>query len=146
VNEKKNIIEVAEGLIEGAGDAFNYDLLDPGIRETVRRLRAWGFVTTDSGDGVTKLAQGWSPDEVLDVPHVFMQVANGNTIENEATGLLELLRGAGVPMESQTAAIIAREDGGPLYGWIDAMFDPVEGTALIGLLGVDDSMWPEATP
>lgn len=34
---------------------IDYDDLDPGIRDTVRLLRAHGFETTDSGDGVSKL-------------------------------------------------------------------------------------------
>ena len=34
--------------------SFNYDRLDPGIRDTVRLLREAGFETTDSGDGVSK--------------------------------------------------------------------------------------------
>lgn len=34
---------------------FDYTQLDPGIRDEVRLLRACGFQTTDSGDGVTKI-------------------------------------------------------------------------------------------
>jgi hypothetical protein len=30
---------------------FDYEQLDPGIRETVRYLHGCGFITTDSGDG-----------------------------------------------------------------------------------------------
>ena len=33
---------------------FDYDQLDPGIREAVRFLRGRGLHTTDSGDGRTK--------------------------------------------------------------------------------------------
>lgn len=32
-------------------DDIDYDALDPGIRETVRWLRGYGFDTCDSGDG-----------------------------------------------------------------------------------------------
>ena len=33
---------------------MNYDTLNPGIREVVRRLREAGFQTCDSGDGSTR--------------------------------------------------------------------------------------------
>jgi hypothetical protein len=47
---------------------MNYEDLDPGIREVVRMLRDAGFNTTDSGDGVTKVALGH--EGVMTVPHV----------------------------------------------------------------------------
>jgi hypothetical protein len=40
--------------------------LDPGIKATVHLLRAHGFKTTDSGDGVSKPAD----ERVFDCPHV----------------------------------------------------------------------------
>lgn len=42
---------------------MNYDDLDPGIREVVRLVNEAGFVTTDSGDGVSKPAEWYQPDE-----------------------------------------------------------------------------------
>lgn len=45
---------------------MNYDALDPGIRDVVRRLNDAGFTTTDSGDGVSK--QGM--ECAIDVPNV----------------------------------------------------------------------------
>jgi hypothetical protein len=45
---------------------LNYEELDPGIREVVRRLRAQGFVTCDSGDGVSKPPEA----RVFELPHV----------------------------------------------------------------------------
>lgn len=54
------------------GDAtFDYEALDPGIRAAVRHLRAHGFETTDSGDGVSKPADWFESGEALRVPHVF---------------------------------------------------------------------------
>lgn len=53
-----------------------YDELDPGIAATVRWLNEAGFVTVDSGDGVTKLAAG-APEpccHVNPVPHVHIKV------------------------------------------------------------------------
>jgi hypothetical protein len=50
-------------------DDFDYEQLDPDIRETVRLLREHDFETTDSGDGVTK--KDWiEAGEALDFPHV----------------------------------------------------------------------------
>lgn len=56
-------------------DEINFEELDPGIRETVRRLRRHGFETTDSGDGVSKPADWYQPDEhgitqAMNFPHV----------------------------------------------------------------------------
>jgi hypothetical protein len=47
-------------------DAIDYGELDPGICEAVRKLRAAGLNTTDSGDGVSKPADCRTMDE----PHV----------------------------------------------------------------------------
>ena len=61
---------------------INYNNLDPGIREFVRELNDAGFVTTDSGDGVSK------PEfaRVLHERHVFIVVELDAMIE--ATELL----------------------------------------------------------
>lgn len=49
----------------------DYETLDPGVREVVRLLRAHGFETTDSGDGVSKPADWYESGEALRTPHVF---------------------------------------------------------------------------
>lgn len=54
---------------------IDYEQLDPGIRDLVRRLREAGFDTTDSGDGVSKPPEWYQPDErgiteAFDFPHV----------------------------------------------------------------------------
>jgi hypothetical protein len=46
--------------------------LDPGIRAVVTLVRAHGFETTDSGDGMSKAADY---DCRLDFPHVFCVVS-----------------------------------------------------------------------
>jgi hypothetical protein len=51
-------------------DDLNYSNLDPGIRDVVRLLRERGFNTTDSGDGVSKVAKHGPMDGVLPFPHV----------------------------------------------------------------------------
>ncbi len=70
-------------------NGVNYDELDPGIRATVRWLRANGFETIDSGDGKTK--QDWIAEgAALDFPHVHMQTKRA-TLLDEADRLDRLL-------------------------------------------------------
>lgn len=53
----------------------DYDKLDPGIRACVRALNLAGFETADSGDGVSKAAQGLVPGEdFITRPHVVIKV------------------------------------------------------------------------
>ena len=112
----------------GQNAALDVAALDPGIRETVRRLRAAGFGTTDSGDGVTKL-----PDaaEVLAFPHV--------TIRCDLTRLVEETRRL---HNLLTANWIAAEPVGRGPVWIQASYDPADDVATIMLAGVDDKSWP----
>ncbi|MCL4848757.1 MAG: hypothetical protein KJ066_19585 [Acidobacteria bacterium] len=64
-----------------------YSALDPGIRDIVRLLHGAGFVTTDSGDGVTK-----PPDErTFDVPHVVCRVDDHQRLIKEAFRLWRTL-------------------------------------------------------
>lgn len=113
-------------------DDLNYSNLDPGIRETVRRLREWGYNTVDSGDGVSKPPVGRD----LDIPHVFITVAAFGTLLIEADHLKHELRKAGIPVRAQGRA--ARV-------WIQATYDPADGTAIIGVYGLNDAMWPANT-
>lgn len=46
---------------------FDYEQLDPGIRDAVRWFHDLGYETTDSGDGVTKAPD---PSCVMPWPHV----------------------------------------------------------------------------
>lgn len=73
---------------------INYEELDPGIRDTVALLRSHGFETTDSGDGVSKFADGAEPmDCAIDIPHVFcvLDDMHAETFFNEADRAQELL-------------------------------------------------------
>jgi hypothetical protein len=47
--------------------------LDPGIHDTVARLIAAGFRTTDSGDGVSKPRELYDEGYALPFPHVFAE-------------------------------------------------------------------------
>lgn len=115
-----------------ADGAIDLAELDPGIRETVRRLRAAGFRTTDSGDGVSKVAAGWDPDTVHDFPHVYVAVG-GDALIGEARRLRDLLVAAGVPVEP------LGPDGDGIA--IQAMYDPADDSAIIMLAGLDDRGW-----
>ncbi len=50
---------------------FDYDKLDPGIREFVRWLNVTGYKTSDSGDGVSKVGV-MGAEDLIDVPHAIV--------------------------------------------------------------------------
>lgn len=50
--------------------SFDYDALDIGVRDVVRRLHEQGFETTDSGDGRSKPPE----QREMDFPHVAVAV------------------------------------------------------------------------
>jgi len=103
--------------------------LDPGITEVVALLQGWDFETTDSGDGVTKLRAGWSPDEALDIPHVHMQVRPDLMVQ-KADLLRGLLRCHNIPVESQRP--------GGIY--IQASYDPMHDSAILSLYGLNNEL------
>lgn len=102
---------------------MKYEELDPGIRETVRWLNENQFITTDSGDGVTKV--GSDMEGVIEEPHVMIRCASASSMINDAFNLANLLRAKGVTVTP---------------GMIQASFDPVDMVAIIALLGVNDTM------
>ena len=55
---------------------------DPGIRPVVAWLWSYGFQTSDSGDGVTKLkdGSGYDPNDIIRVPHVVLKLEQGLSI------------------------------------------------------------------
>lgn len=98
----------------------------PNIRRVVKMLRSGGFETTDSGDGVTNVAAGM--ECAVDFPMVAIKPAGA--LEIEATRLLVFLREHGLVIEPQ----------GHDAPCIQASFDPVDGSAVILLIGVHDEM------
>ncbi len=72
------------------GCEMNYEELDPGIREIVRRLNAAGFETTDSGDGVSKPADWYASGEAIPFPHVVIAATADSMVEraHAATSVL----------------------------------------------------------
>jgi len=70
--------------------------LDPGIANVVALLQQRGFETCDSGDGVSKPASWYEPDErgvteAISYPHVVFRIEKKKMLA-EATRALRLLR------------------------------------------------------
>lgn len=92
--------------------------LDPGIREVVRYLNDHNFATTDSGDGVTKLAAGWPAEEVLDYPHV--------AVHSEVYGMVGRAR-----LVLRRLQIGADEGRVPAGFTVQLTYDPADDSAII---------------
>lgn len=114
--------------------AADLDNLDPGIRNVVTLLRAHGFDTFDSGDGVTKLAPDADVCEcgAEDFPHVRMRVPPLRIVL-EAGKLENILLGAGI-------ALARNGDDGPVIHALWSTHDPE--LAVLELVGVTDAMLP----
>lgn len=97
--------------------------LNPGIVKTVEWLNANGFVTCDSGDGVT---HDFECD--LPIPYVHMEVEPGKLVA-ETDRLRSLLESEhGVEFELQTEEGTAKT--------IEASYNPIDGLGIISLLNV----------
>ena len=114
---------------------INYSLLDPGICKVVRWLRERGFDTMDSGDGVSKKL-GIERGLAMDIPHVIIKTEPA-TMAAEADRLAQTLREAGI-------AVKAYEHGGLPNdaAVVEATYSPVDGYAVVALLGLDDVALP----
>lgn len=73
--------------------------LDPGIRAVVLRVREAGFITTDSGDGVSKPADWYYSGDAIPFPHV-VAATTPETMVEDAERLAEVL-GPGWNVEAQ---------------------------------------------
>lgn len=94
---------------------IDYDQLDPGIREVVRVLRGYGYHTTDSGDGITKLGEMGC---VIDQPHVVIALEFPFNAIHDALALKERLRHSfDEPWEVQ-ASYDTEDKQGLLYAYI----------------------------
>lgn len=105
------------------------DALDPGIRLVVQLLNLWGFETTDSGDGVTKVG---TMDCALPFPNVAISLDVREDLVNTANRLAEYLTLGGVvvkPQGEDPAAQVA----------IQASYDPADGSKTLMLTGLDDT-------
>ena len=98
--------------------------LNPGIRKTVELLQSNGFATCDSGDGKTH-------DFECDRDGAYVCIeCDPERLVHECRRLKLVLAQAGVSTEP------IGSDGPSVQG----SFDPANGTAVIELMGVDDSM------
>ncbi len=124
---------------------IDYALIDPGIRETVRRLRDAGFNTSDSGDGQSKFmvmcecerdldeACEHMPDgDTLRIPHVHMTCDPVDLVQ-QARHLMCILHVAGIKAEPMSP------DGTSVS--IEASYNPASPVAILSLFGVNDKTW-----
>lgn len=101
--------------------------LNPGIRRTVAWLRAKGFRTTDSGDGVTHSFE-------CDRDEAYCSIAvEPARLVSEAARLCLLLEDAGVAVHPMGPEALVT---------IQATYDPADGSAFIDLVGLDDGLLP----
>lgn len=98
--------------------------VDPGVSVLVALLRHYGFKTTDSGDGVSKVADD---SDALPYPHVFIMHGSPFTMVDEAKRLHQVVsrwKSEPVFKEGQT---------------IEASFSPVDGVCVLSVLGISDA-------
>lgn len=121
----------AQYLAELEGDAvpfaaaprfFKKAPMNPGIVKTVEQLQAWGFKTTDSGDGET---HDYECD--LAIPYVHMETVP-TSLTSEADRLRVLLASNGVVVTT------CNEAGTSPH--ISASYCPVDGVAVLSLFNV----------
>ena len=85
---------------------MNYDELDPGIRHIVIELNGAGFVTTDSGDGVSKPQQWYDSGEAIPFKHVVAATTPEAMIADAAR--MAALLGAGWNVEATYQTLTQR--------------------------------------
>jgi hypothetical protein len=113
-----------------------YDVpYDPGITRTVRYLQSCGFMTCDSGDGVSKPDCG-VPDADgivwnLAVPHVFMSVQPEQMIAEAQRLYIEVGAITRIDPDHCTKAPTVRVEGN---------YNPAENSAFLMLYGFHDAM------
>jgi hypothetical protein len=124
------------GPFVGVNGATESDMLagiDPGVKRLVAWLRVRGFNTTDSGDGKTKLAQGFTEDDgVCAYPHVAIKVRPAKLIDEADRLAILLWEEHGITIEPTPP------EGNPPQ--IDASYCVPTNSAMILLNHVDDSM------
>jgi len=99
-----------------------YAALDPGIRDVVRYLRRNGFVTTDSGDGVSKFKQEWREPGALAAVLPFPHVA----VHGEVWGMVGHAR-----MLRRRLEIGADEGRLPPGGRVQLTYDPADDSVVL---------------
>lgn len=110
------------------------EMMNPGIKETVRLLRELGFDTVDSGDGVTHLCECDAP-----VPYVHMLVPR-KILCDEADRLREIIESrAGSTVWSRELPDPIGEPGETYSPSIQASYVPHDGHSVISMFGITDA-------
>lgn len=94
---------------------FDYEMLDAGIRDTVRWLHDCGFETCDSGDGRLEGVKA-NMEGALDLPHVVVVSPNPLLMTRLADAVMKF----------------AKDDGLWTDGsYVEASYNPQDGVALV---------------
>lgn len=110
------------------------DMLNPGIKQTVKLLRELGFDTCDSGDGATHHCECDQP-----VPYVHMLVSR-ETLCSEADRLKEIVESrAGYSIWQREMPDPAGEPGETYTPSIQAGYSPIDTLCIISMFGVADA-------
>jgi len=104
------------------------EALSPGVRRTVMMLWRAGFHTVDSGDGKSNEGMGCE----IDIANVHMTCESGD-LTSAADDLHVLLSEHGVDTGCDPGV-------GP---FIQATYNPADGSAIVSLYGVDDHIFEE---
>lgn len=107
-------------------DLFDYNVIMPSMRRTVRWVRSLGFETTDSGDGITNVEAGM--ECALDFPHVVCKVDDPNTGVERAKFLHKCCKDLGLPVPTKVS--------------VEFSYNP-EDVGVILLIGLTDEILPE---
>lgn len=115
------------------------EALDPGVRRLVVLLRAWGFETCDSGDGVSKAGAGQADErgivEVAAAAHVLIQLDDAGDVLERFAELRYLLENVGILVDSSDTPATPM-----LQGSIGFVRTPAaKTTAFLEVWNVDDS-------
>lgn len=114
---------------------IDYSTLDPGIREVVRLLREAGHETTDSGDGVSKGADG------LPRAHVVIRVDRPDLLVHASFLILGTLEAAGVRfgLTPEEADRLQNGDETVPLRQVEATFSPTGLVSIVTVWGVTDA-------
>lgn len=112
-------------------DLLDYESLNPGIRESVRFLRAAGFETCDSGDGVTREHE-CDPG----VPYVVVREPHAELVVECARDLKSLLESRGLEVVCGPESV---EQLGAREVVVEASYDPVSDVAVLVVTGITDA-------
>ena len=114
----------------------NYHDLDPGIREVVMMLNHYGFETSDSGDGVSKFADGDAEAYACNIPwpHVVCPVSS-ELMGEYADEIGRVLSQQGLTLRPTPKDY---DEIGALECVVTATYDVGSQTAYIMVEGLDD--------